>query len=140
MRVVHSIYRVSRMLFDIGLFVRKVICRFDNHVHLKLSACTSKVHKTVCAHNTTRKTGKDDSISYLCDTKRRSAILPFTPSSGSSMADVEEELWNIFTFYTLRGNHLDLTRLSVRTVLQHGIQTSRVHFTSFHIMMSTLYE
>lgn len=30
------------------------------------------------------------------------------------MAEVEEELWNIFTFYTLRGNPLDLTRLSVR--------------------------
>lgn len=29
------------------------------------------------------------------------------------MDDVEEELWNIFTFYTLRGGPSDLTRLSV---------------------------
>lgn len=34
------------------------------------------------------------------------------------MAGVEEELWNIFTFYTLRGNPLDLTRLSVRYVIR----------------------
>ena len=34
------------------------------------------------------------------------------------MAGVEEELWNIFTFYTLRGNPLDLTRLSVRCVIR----------------------
>ncbi|CAM9216395.1 unnamed protein product, partial [Hapterophycus canaliculatus] len=34
------------------------------------------------------------------------------------MAGVEEELWNIFTFYTLRGNPLDLTRLSVTQFLR----------------------
>jgi len=39
------------------------------------------------------------------------------------MAGVEEELWNIFTFYTLRGNPLDLTRLSVRKSGIHAMVT-----------------
>ncbi|CAN0211359.1 unnamed protein product, partial [Scytosiphon promiscuus] len=34
------------------------------------------------------------------------------------MSGVEEELWNIFTFYTLRGNPLDLTGLSVTQFLR----------------------
>ncbi|CAM9374159.1 unnamed protein product [Ascophyllum nodosum] len=34
------------------------------------------------------------------------------------MAGVEEELWNIFTFYTLRGKPLDVTRLSVTQFLR----------------------
>lgn len=32
----------------------------------------------------------------------------------SVMAAVEDELWRIFTFYTLRGNPPDLARLPVR--------------------------
>ncbi|CAM9679583.1 unnamed protein product [Ectocarpus fasciculatus] len=34
------------------------------------------------------------------------------------MNGVEDELWNIFTFYSLRGNPLDLTRLSVNQFLR----------------------
>ncbi|CAM9404990.1 unnamed protein product [Ectocarpus sp. 4 AP-2014] len=34
------------------------------------------------------------------------------------MNGVDDELWNIFTFYSLRGNPLDLTRLSVNQFLR----------------------
>lgn len=49
------------------------------------------------------------------------------------MADVEEELWNIFTFYTLRGNPLDLTRLTVRSVAARQSNVSyTLHIVSDH--------
>lgn len=45
------------------------------------------------------------------------------------MTGVEEELWNIFTFYTLRGNPLDLTRLSVRYITRLSLRVwLPIHF------------
>ncbi len=38
------------------------------------------------------------------------------------MSAVEQELWNIFTFYTLHGNPLDPEHLRVRGVGEPGLQ------------------
>lgn len=57
---------------------------------------------------------RHETVGELFKRDRTSSIHTLPHTRNSPMAGVEEELWNIFTFYTLRGNPLDLTRLSVR--------------------------
>ncbi|CAN0146605.1 unnamed protein product, partial [Discosporangium mesarthrocarpum] len=48
------------------------------------------------------------------------------------MSDVEQELWNIFTFYTLHGNPLDLANLSITNLLRLARDCQITHGSPRH--------